>query len=276
MPHAHLDAPAQKKTRAPRAVTRVATPLASGCAFTAPRGGEFGDAHARQHRAEISSGRCASGRHAVEQGSAEPKRARDREPCADGRLPAAARRARTLIDTTANALQRLALIRHLSASGCMPLRCALTRALGQRTHDAVGAVATSTATKWPCSARRPTVRRGHQRIDRLLEVRVRHHDHVILARRGLYALARLGAAPVDVIARRVEPTNSPRAPAGDQQRVPAPLSPARREHPGRSGCASRRAMNSDADGSRSLGFSTKLLPQAMASETSSTAPCTGS
>jgi len=108
----------------------------------------------------------------------------------------------TLIDIAADALQRLAADQrpHLGVRPQAVADAQLPCALGQLRHQRLRAVAHQDRHRNGHAALAGrAVRRADQRIDRLLEVRVGHHDHVILGpAERLHALARLGAAPVDV------------------------------------------------------------------------------
>ena len=92
----------------------------------------------------------------------------------------------------------------ISASSSMPfLIFSWLRALGEQRHDPVGDVAHQHRHRDRHAALAGrAVGRADQRVDRLLEVGVGHHDHVVLgAAERLHALAVARAGLVDVAAR---------------------------------------------------------------------------
>ncbi len=82
------------------------------------------------------------------------------------------------------------------------LQCA--RAFGETGDDLVGDIANEHGDRdghAPLAGR--SIRCAHQRIDRLIQVRVRHHDHVVLgAAEGLHPLAAPCAFFIDVFGHR--------------------------------------------------------------------------
>ena len=111
-------------------------------------------------------------------------------------------------------------------------------------------------------------RRGDEVVGGEVEVGVGQDDRVVLgAAERLDPLAVAVARLVDVPAIGVEPTNDTAATSGwSSSASTASLSPCTtlKTPSGRPASATARRSSSDAEGSRSLGLSTKVLPQAIA------------